>query len=107
MSSNSKLIFDSYRILTSASPHYQQCWLCDETIFRILNAHYPSLKKAFNFTADVALPTAAVPPPSYRRRCAGALLPPPTRTGHIPAIGGGRGPGGLIVVLQLKPLESP
>ena len=50
MSSNSKLIFDSYCILTSASPLYQQCWLCDETIFRILNAHYPSLKKAFNFT---------------------------------------------------------
>ena len=50
MSSNSKLIFDSYCILTSASPLYQQCWLCDETIFRILNSHYPSLKKAFNFT---------------------------------------------------------
>jgi hypothetical protein len=79
MSSNSKLIFDSYRILTSASTHHQQCWLCNETIFRILNAHYPSLKKTFNFTADVALPTAAdaaaaaaaAPPPSCRRRRAG------------------------------------
>ena len=50
MSSNSKLIFDSYCILTSASPLYQQCWMCDETIFMILNSHYPHLKKAFNFT---------------------------------------------------------
>ena len=33
-----------------ARPLYQQCWLCDETIFRILNTNYPSLKKAFNFT---------------------------------------------------------
>ena len=43
-------MFDSYCILTSASPLYQQCWMCDETIFRILNSHYPQLKKTFNFT---------------------------------------------------------
>ena len=47
---NSNLIFDSYHILTGASPFYQQCWMCDETIFRILNLHYPHLKNAFNFT---------------------------------------------------------
>ena len=29
------------------------------------------------------------------------------RNGHIPAIGGGRGPGSLIVVFQQKPLKSP
>ena len=50
MSSNSKLIFDSYCILTSASPLYQQCWMCDETIVRILNSHYPHLKKGFNIS---------------------------------------------------------
>ena len=50
MTSNSKLIFDSYCILTDASPLYQQCWMCNETIFRMLNSHFPHLKKAFNFT---------------------------------------------------------
>ena len=50
MASNTKLIFDSYCNLTSASPLYQYCWMCDETIFRILNSHYPHLKNAFNFT---------------------------------------------------------
>ena len=49
MPSNSQLIFDSYFALTSACPSYQQCWMCDETIFRILNAHYPSLKKTLTF----------------------------------------------------------
>ncbi len=52
MPSNSKLIFDSYRILTGASPFYQQSWMCDETIFRILNLHYPQFKNAFNFTRE-------------------------------------------------------
>ena len=66
----------------------------------------------------------ASPPPSCCRRHAFVLPPPPqlprcchraaavtlcatTANGHIPAIGGGRGPGGLIVVLQRKPLKSP
>ena len=49
MKSNSKLIFDSYCALTSAAPLYQKCWMCDETIFRILNTIYPSLKTTFNF----------------------------------------------------------
>ncbi len=52
MSSNSKLIFDSYCTLTGACPLYQQSWMCDETIFRILNTHYPHLKNAFNFTRE-------------------------------------------------------
>jgi len=29
---------------------YQQCWMCDETIFRLLNSHFPHLKKTLNFT---------------------------------------------------------
>ncbi len=29
-----------------------QNWICDETLFRLLNAHYPHLKKAFNFTRE-------------------------------------------------------
>ena len=31
MPSNSELIFDSYCILTGASPLYQQSWMCDKT----------------------------------------------------------------------------
>ena len=49
MKTNSKLIFDSYYALTSATPLYQKWWMCDETIFRILYTIYPSLKKTFNF----------------------------------------------------------
>ena len=29
-----------------------QNWICDEILFRLLNAHYPHLKKAFNFTCE-------------------------------------------------------
>jgi hypothetical protein len=50
MRKNSNIICDSYLTLTAASAHYQDNWICDETLFRLLNAHYPHLKKAFNFT---------------------------------------------------------
>jgi hypothetical protein len=29
-----------------------QNWICVETLFKLLNAHYPHLKKAFNFTRE-------------------------------------------------------
>jgi len=59
-------------------------------------------------TAAAPPPSAAEPPPSFHRRRAGALPPPPTRNGHIPAIGGGRGPGVYFFPFQLetKPAES-
>ncbi len=41
---------DSYLNLTAASSHYQDKWIGDETLFRLLNAHYPHLKNAFTFT---------------------------------------------------------
>ena len=44
------IISSSYFTLTGASPMYQQCWMCDETIFRLLNSHFPHLKKTLNFT---------------------------------------------------------
>jgi hypothetical protein len=51
MKHNRILISDSYLNLTAASSHYQDKWICDETCFRLLNAHYyPHLKNAFNFT---------------------------------------------------------
>ena len=31
---------------------YQDNWICDETWFRLLNAHYPHLKNTFNFTRE-------------------------------------------------------
>jgi hypothetical protein len=48
MKKNSDLIFESYQSLTAASSQYQQRWICDETLFRVLNAHYPC--NTFNFT---------------------------------------------------------
>jgi hypothetical protein len=52
MRKNSNIICDSYLNLTAASSQYQDNWICDETWFRLLNAHYPHLKNAFNFTRE-------------------------------------------------------
>jgi len=52
MRKNSELIFKSYYDLTGASILYQENWMCDETIFRLLNAHFPQLKKTFTFTRE-------------------------------------------------------
>ena len=45
-------IGDSYLNLTAASSQYQDNWICDETWFRLLNAHYLYLKNTFNFTRE-------------------------------------------------------
>ncbi len=45
-----RIISDSYLTLTAASSQYQDNWICDETWFRLLNAHYPHMKNKFNFT---------------------------------------------------------
>jgi hypothetical protein len=50
MRKNSNTICDSYLNLTAASSHYQDNWICDKTLFRLLNSHYPHLKNTFNFT---------------------------------------------------------
>jgi hypothetical protein len=51
MRKNESIISDSYLNLTAASSLlYQDNWICDETWFRLLNAHYPHLKNTFNFT---------------------------------------------------------
>jgi hypothetical protein len=52
MRKNSNIICDSYLNLTAVSSHYQDNWICDETWFRLLNAHYPHLKNTFNFTRE-------------------------------------------------------
>jgi hypothetical protein len=46
------LICDSYLSLTAACSQYQDNWICDETCFRLLNAHYPRLKNTFKFTRE-------------------------------------------------------
>jgi hypothetical protein len=50
MQKSSNIICDSYLNLTAASSQYQDNRICDETWFRLLNAHYPHLKNIFNFT---------------------------------------------------------
>jgi hypothetical protein len=50
MSTNSNIMHNSYLILTAAAPLYQNKWLCNETLFWILKAHYPHLKMKFNVT---------------------------------------------------------
>jgi hypothetical protein len=41
-----------YSVLSGASSLYHQNWMCDETIFWILNIHYPQLKNTFNSTHE-------------------------------------------------------
>jgi hypothetical protein len=52
MQKNSNIICDSYLNLTAASSQYQDNWICGETWFRLINAHYPHLKNTFNFTRE-------------------------------------------------------
>jgi hypothetical protein len=52
MQKNSNIICDSYLNLTAASSQYHDDWICDETWFRLINAHYPHLKNTFNFTRE-------------------------------------------------------
>jgi hypothetical protein len=46
------LILESYINLTTACSQYQDKWICDETLYRLLNAHYPHLKNTFVFTLE-------------------------------------------------------
>ena len=48
MVNNEALILDVFRNLVNSS-QYQNQWLCDETIFRVLSATYPNLARAFQF----------------------------------------------------------
>ena len=46
------LILESFINLTTACSQYQDKWICDETLYRLLNAHYPKLKNTFVFTRE-------------------------------------------------------
>jgi hypothetical protein len=41
MKKKTPLILESYINLTTACSQYQDKWICDETLYRLLNAHYP------------------------------------------------------------------
>jgi hypothetical protein len=43
---------ESYFNLTTAWSQYQDKWICDATLYRLLNAHYPHLKNTFVFTRE-------------------------------------------------------
>ncbi len=46
------LMLESYINLTTECSQYQDKWICDETLYRLLNAHYPHLKNTFVFTRE-------------------------------------------------------
>jgi len=52
MKKKNPLILQSYINLTTACSQYQDKWICDETLYRLLNAHYPHLKNTFVFTRE-------------------------------------------------------
>ncbi len=52
MKNKNPLILQSYINLTTACSQYQDKWICDETLYRLLNAHYPNLKNTFVFTRE-------------------------------------------------------
>ena len=52
MKNKNPLILQSYINLTTACSQYQDKWICDETLYRLLNAHYPHLKNTFVFTRE-------------------------------------------------------
>ena len=46
------LILESYINLTTDCSQYQGKWICNETLYRLLNGHYPHLKNTFVFTRE-------------------------------------------------------
>ena len=52
MKNKNPLILQSYINLTTACSQYQDKWICNETLYRLLNAHYPHLKNTFVFTRE-------------------------------------------------------
>ena len=52
MKKKTPLILESYIKLTTACSQYQDTCICDETLYRLLNAHYPNLKNTFVLTCE-------------------------------------------------------
>ncbi len=66
MYQHQKIIFDAYCKLTATRRELQDNWICDETLLRLLDAHYPSLKNTFDFTRGrMVRALSAYAPPTF------------------------------------------
>ena len=66
MATSFKIIFDAYCNLTATHVEPQDNWICDQTLLRLLDAHYPNLKNSFGFTqALMVRALSAYAPPLY------------------------------------------
>jgi len=50
MATSFKIIFDAYCKFTATCVELQDNWICDQSLLRLLDAHYPTLKNTFGFT---------------------------------------------------------
>jgi hypothetical protein len=50
MASPHNIIFDAYCKLSATRGELQNNWICNQTLLRLLNAHYPNFKNSFDFT---------------------------------------------------------
>ena len=66
MASSQNIIFDAYCKLTATRVELQDNWICDQSLFRLLDAHYPTFKNTFGFTqALLVWALSAYAPPLY------------------------------------------
>ncbi len=66
MYQHQKIIFDAYCKLTATRRELQDNWICDQTLLRLLDAHYPSLKNTFDFTRGrMVRALSAYAPPTF------------------------------------------
>jgi hypothetical protein len=50
MASSHNIIFGAYCKFTATRRELQNNWICNQTLLRLLNAHYPNFKNSFGFT---------------------------------------------------------
>ena len=66
MASSFKIIFDAYCKLTATRVELQDNSICDQSLFRLLDAHYPTFKNTFGFTqALLVWALSAYAPPIF------------------------------------------
>ena len=66
MASSQNIIFDAYCKLTATRVELQDNWICDQSLFRLLDAHYPTFKNTFGFTqALLVWALSAYAPPIF------------------------------------------
>ena len=66
MASSQNIIFDAYCKLTATRVELQDNSICDQSLFRLLDAHYPTFKNTFGFTqALLVWALSAYAPPIF------------------------------------------